>query len=116
MCSAGDEDNRIEVNSIVNTNPTNFKNLNSLFINCTKLTKVENFEGLDTVTNTSYMFDGCTNLISISGFDLSSAVNTSNMFDGCTNLISLSDFDKLTYELFKMILLLKIMMMHLNVL
>ena len=61
-----------------------------MFDNFSKLTSITNGENLDTrnVKNMSYMFSGCSSLISLdlSGWDTSAVTNMKNMFYSCAQL------------------------------
>ena len=54
-------------------------------------------KGINNVTDMSYMFDGCSSLLSlpdISKWNTNNVTNMSYMFDGCSSLSSLSDISK----------------------
>ena len=69
------------------------------FSNWTKLTAIYGLEQVDTslVTNMSFLFNGCTSLISLnlSGFDTSNVTTMKQMFTSCSSLttLDLSSFD-----------------------
>ena len=75
------------------------KSMSQTFKNCNKLEKI-NLKSLDTskVVSMDSLFEGCSNLVEISGIeylDTSSLKNISRMFYNCTSLIiaNLSSFD-----------------------
>ena len=57
-------------------------------------------KGIKNITNMSYMFSGCSSLISlpdISKWNNNNVTNMSFMFYGCSSLISLPDISKMEY-------------------
>ncbi len=69
-------------------------NTSYMFYGCTNLTSFDS--GMSDVTNASYMFYGCTNLTSFDS-DMSSVADASGVFYGCTNLTSFnSDISNVT--------------------
>ena len=54
-------------------------------------------EGINNITDISYMFEGCSLLLSlpdISKWNTSNITNISYMFEGCSSLLSLPDISK----------------------
>ena len=69
---------------------TNFSNF---FINHTALTHVEITGDTSAVTNTSFMFNNCTSLTTISLFNTSAVTNMSNMFNNSASLTTVPLFN-----------------------
>lgn len=73
------------------TNINTSQGLRYLFQNNTTITNVD-LTGWDfsNVTDVRYMFNGCTNLVSVVGsLDLNKATSVSGIFNGCTSLVNL---------------------------
>ena len=74
----------------------NITDISYMFYNCKNLLSIENINILDTskVKDMSYLFAGCSNLKSlpnISNFITTKVKNMNNMFQNCTSLIELPD-------------------------
>lgn len=74
-------------------NVTDITDLSYMFRECENLVSID-LKGLDTgkVTDMESMFDGCCNLSSldVSGFDTRNVINMSRMFDRCNSLTNLN--------------------------
>lgn len=87
LCARDGSPNFININ--IDLNFTNVRDMSFMF-RSQGLTKRIEFSSLNTsnLTNTSHMFNGCYNLISVPNFDISHVTNMSYMFSGCYNLTS----------------------------
>ena len=70
-----------------------------MFYGCTSLVSIPDISNWKTskVTNLNHMFYGCTSLISIpdiSKWNIDSVERMTDMFNGCTSLVSLPNIDK----------------------
>ena len=68
---------------------SNVTNMSYMFFNCPNLISIPELN-TSKAKNMSYMFRNCTNLITITLLDVSSLLNVSNMFNNCTNLTNLT--------------------------
>lgn len=74
----------------LNTNKDN-RNARGMFSRCSKLTELD-LTTLNNSNETSYMFDNCTSLHTISSIDGSKVYICNNTFAGCTALINFGGF------------------------
>lgn len=81
----------VELNFIGNsTNSSVGKNMNKMFADCNKLTKLS-ISNIPNINNMSWMFSGCSKLESLNliGLDTSNCTDFTGMFYGCSSLTSL---------------------------
>ena len=86
--------------NFVNFNTTNATNMQYLFNNCSSLTKINGFETINATNATSMhrMFYNCSSLRSLtigSGFNSAKVETMSAMFHGCTSLTTINGFENI---------------------
>ena len=77
----------------------NFVDISYMFFGCSSLLSLSDISKWDTsnVINMEYMFFGCSSLLSlpdISKWDTSNVMNMSNLFNNCSSLLNLPDISK----------------------
>ena len=71
----------------------NINNMFNLFRNFNAMKNINIQINTSSVTNTSWMFGMCSNLINISNFNTSSVTDMYGMFVGCVNLVNIPNFN-----------------------
>lgn len=77
---------------ILGANTSTVTSMDSLFMDCTHLTRVALFD-TSSVTNTKCMFLRCSSLETVATFDTSNVTNMNGMFSQCLALTEIPDLD-----------------------
>lgn len=76
---------------------TGITSLERMFSDCPKLKIAPNTIPTSEVTNISFTFNNCGQLIEVPSYDFSNAINMSNAFAGCSKLTDLSFMEGMVY-------------------
>ena len=82
-----------KLQAVPDLNFTGRTSANNLFFNCISLRYVGNITGTERVTNTEFMFYGCSSITSIPLFDTKNVNSMRDMFTSCSSLTSIPLFD-----------------------
>ena len=83
---------RYPSNEIPQIDTSSVTNMTYMFNGCASLATIPQID-TSSVTNMSSMFNGCINLATIPQIDTSSVTNMSNMFSNCTSLATIPQLD-----------------------
>ena len=86
-------DNCYNINNIPNISVVNCVYTRSMFWNCSSLTSVPNITTSNKLWCITRMFQGCTNITTLSLFDVSGVNEAGEVFDNCVNLVSVPNFN-----------------------